>query len=132
MFSGKKTLLIVDDEQALTAIMSTALTSWGRTAIVQANSVDSALEAIDKQSIDLVIADIKMQGKTGYDLLTEIRKTKPKLPFIMISGQTNIYDDKRCSPEVFKSIYAFLGKPIKLAELKTIIAEALTDPQNNR
>ena len=127
MFPRAKKILIVDDELALTAIMSTALKSWGRTSVVQANNVDKALEILSRQPIDLVVTDIKMEGKTGYDLLNEIRKNKPQLPFIMISGQSNIYDDRRCSPEVFKSIFAFLEKPLKLADLRATVQKALNE-----
>ena len=130
MCSGVKKILVVDDEKELTAIMSQALSSWGRMSIVQADSVDKALEILRQQHIDLVLTDIKMKDKSGYDLLNEIRVTDKKLPFIMISGQTNIYDDNRCSPEVFKSIYAFLEKPLKLAHLKATISKALADSQN--
>ncbi len=125
MFLGAKKILVVDDEKELTEMLGSFLASWGRTSVVQANTVEFALEIMKEQKIDLVISDINMHNKTGYDLLDAIRKKDKKLPFIMISGQTNIYDDKKCSPGTFKSIFAFFEKPFKFGDLKAAVSEAL-------
>lgn len=125
MFGFPHKILVVDDEQELTGLLATALKSWGRITILQANSVEFALEAMAQEKIDLVISDINMNTKTGYDLLKAIREQGNDVPFILISGQVNIYDDKKCSPALFKSIYAFYEKPFRFDELKKTVKEAL-------
>ena len=51
-----------------------------------AGNVDSALDAVGRQVFDLIVCDYKMPGKTGLDLLVELRKRESTVPVLMISA----------------------------------------------
>lgn len=54
--------------------------------IVEAGSAREALDLIVKEDWDLVIVDINMPGRSGLELLEDIRRTKSRLPVLVVSG----------------------------------------------
>jgi CheY-like chemotaxis protein/nitrogen-specific signal transduction histidine kinase len=81
-----KSILLVDDQVEMLEYISGMLSPEYR--LFTATRVDDALEVLRKQKVDLVISDYMMNGKSGLDLLTQIRQdgTLQHLPFIMVTG----------------------------------------------
>ncbi|MDD5225832.1 MAG: response regulator [Candidatus Omnitrophica bacterium] len=85
--SGEK-ILIVDDERSITDLLKLHLEEEGYVTVT-AQSVDKALKALDQGPIDLVMLDIRMPGKDGFDFLRAV-STKhgiPKVPVIVMTGR---------------------------------------------
>lgn len=106
-------ILICEDE----TILLTALEFRMRKAgfdVVMAKDGKEALAATQKDSIDLVIADIDMPGLTGIELIQQLEKEKSNIPVIVIS-------DLDYEPEIRKALTLgakdFVIKPFKPAEL---------------
>lgn len=79
------TVLIVDDDQSVRDLLSMYFTKAEFTAITAANG-EEALEAVRSQSPDLVILDIMMPGKDGYEVCREIQASAPT-PVIFLTAR---------------------------------------------
>lgn len=67
-------VLLVDDEADAREMMSVALETYGAT-VVSAASADAALRELDRSRVDVLLADIAMPDKDGYELIREVRAT---------------------------------------------------------
>src|SRR5439155_3051942 len=80
-------VLIVDDDLALLQALPQALRlRLGGVTVETADSAAAALERIAERDYDAIVADIKMPGMDGLELLTEIRTRRPDTPTLMITG----------------------------------------------
>ncbi len=84
-----KTLLYVDDDEVLRERLSRAFVARGL-SVLAAPSVDEACEHLDSASPDLALVDLKMPGKSGLELLKEIRIRSPKTKSIVLTGYGSI------------------------------------------
>ncbi len=80
-------ILVVDDNDLNLALMRDLLASRGY-EVVTAMSADAAWQAIRTEHPDLVLLDVIMPGRSGYDLCREIKDnpTKRLIPVVMITG----------------------------------------------
>jgi DNA-binding NtrC family response regulator len=80
-------VLIVDDDIALLEALPEALRlRMGGVTVETADSAQAALERIAQQEYDAIVTDIKMPGMDGLALLEEIRKRRPDVPTLIITG----------------------------------------------
>ena len=68
-------ILIVDDDVNLCVVLSEELTEVGYSCF-SVNSADEALELLSQTPIDLILLDLKMPVKDGFDVLRELREQK--------------------------------------------------------
>ena len=89
--SGKKTILIVDDEESIRGFLHRRLSREGFQC-QEASSVNQALDKLRSSPVDLVILDIKMPGKPGTELLPQIKISYPDTAVVMATAiaDTNI------------------------------------------
>jgi DNA-binding response OmpR family regulator len=78
-------ILIADDDKTCRDSIQKVLQREGHT-VQSAENVDRALETIGTGHFDLVVCDYRMPGKTGIDLLIELRRQNSKVPVLMISA----------------------------------------------
>ncbi|CAN5364920.1 ATP-binding protein [soil metagenome] len=119
--TGKGTILLVEDEDAVRAFASRALASRGYT-VLEADSGEAALDIVKekKGSIDLILSDVVMPEMDGPTLLKELRKQGITTKVIFISGYAEDAFEKNLEGE---QDFAFLPKPFSLKQL----AEAVKD-----
>ena len=119
--TGTATILLVEDEDAVRAFSTRALTNKGY-KVLDAPGGESALEIIkaNGKSPDLIITDVIMPEMDGPTLITKVRAMYPKVPVIFVSGYT---EDK------FKGQFGentwFLPKPFTLQQLAAKVKEVL-------
>ena len=77
-----KKILIAEDEREIIGLLSLYLESEGF-SVISAEDGQEAYELFNRESPDLLIADIMMPKKNGYDLIREIRKTS-QIPIIFL------------------------------------------------
>ncbi len=123
--TGNATILLVEDEDAVRAFGSRALAARGY-KVHQAASGVEALEVVDEigDEIDLVVSDVVMPEMDGPTLLRELRKTRPDLKFIFVSGYAEEAFSKNL-PEEERGNFGFLAKPFSLKELAETVKEML-------
>ena len=82
-------VLIVDDEPAVRKLLATLLSQAGISSSAAANPQE-ALALLEKSSFQAVISDLRMGPDSGFDLLREVRKRFPNLPFVMATGVNDV------------------------------------------
>ena len=87
--SAKPQILVVDDEQDIRSSLQRILEYEGM-VFTEAASGSEALERVAAFDPDAVLLDIKMPRMDGLEVLAELRKRKPELPVVMISGHGTI------------------------------------------
>jgi two-component system, NtrC family, nitrogen regulation response regulator NtrX len=117
----KAHLLLVDDDPNTLASLSRAFRMAGHEVTV-CDNVARALETLRSEAFDLVFSDVVMPGKTGLDLLEEMKSLGIKTPIIMISGQANIEMAVRATK---LGALDFLEKPLSTDKLLLTIENAL-------
>jgi putative nucleotidyltransferase with HDIG domain len=88
-------ILIVDDEEMVRELLSSALQQENYICHMAAN-VDQAFEILAVQRIDLVISDIMMPGRSGVDLLRDLKKVDPDIAVLMITGLSDMNTAMEC------------------------------------
>ncbi|MFF2911423.1 response regulator transcription factor [Paenibacillus sp. NPDC057934] len=86
-------ILVVDDNDNIRNLIITRLQGEGYRTFPAADG-EEALEVIDHEHIDLMIADIMMPKMDGYVLTRELRSSKYMLPILMITARERIEDKK--------------------------------------
>jgi two-component system cell cycle sensor histidine kinase/response regulator CckA len=115
--TGQGTILLVEDEKDLRHLNARGLSSRGYTVLQAGNGVE-AIEVLEHHEgkIDLVVSDVVMPEMDGPSLLKELRKRKPELKIIFVSG----YAEEAFANNEPQGQHAFLAKPF---ELKTLVAK---------
>ena len=121
--TGSATILLVEDEEAVRAFAKRALESRGYT-VHEASTGHEALEVMEETGgeVDLVVSDVVMPEMDGPSLLRELRKARPDLKIIFVSGYAEDAFAKNL-PEGEQ--FSFLPKPFTLKALATAVKEAL-------
>ena len=111
----------MDDSKALLAMLRAFLEEEGY-RITTALSGEEALSLADKKRFHLVILDIQMPGKSGLDVLSEIKKIDLKSSVIIMTA----YGTTQTAIEAMRrGAYDYITKPFDHAELKKLIKNAL-------
>jgi len=80
-------ILVVDDDHAFREELTICLEDY---SIVEAGSGDEAIDILSRPNeIDLVILDVKLPGRPGTEVLTEIKRRQPHLGVIMLTGHSS-------------------------------------------
>ncbi len=121
--SGSATVLLVEDEDAVRMGGMRALTSRGYT-VHEASSGVEALEVYHELDgkIDIVVSDVVMPEMDGPTLLGELRKVRPDIKFIFVSGYAEDAFAKNLPAD---AKFGFLAKPFSLKQLATVVKEVL-------
>jgi two-component system, OmpR family, response regulator RegX3 len=85
MFPGKRTILLVEDEESITAPLAEALEREGFNAEV-AHTASDSLDLADRVSPDLVLLDLMLPDGSGLDVCRELR-TRSRVPIIMLTAR---------------------------------------------
>ncbi|NWG25967.1 MAG: response regulator [Pseudorhodoplanes sp.] len=112
--TGSGTILLVEDEEGLRGLNARGLSSRGYKVLEAANGAD-AIEVMQHEGggIDLVVSDVVMPEMDGPAMLKELRKTKPDLKIIFVSG----YAEEAFQKNIPEGQYDFLPKPFTLKQL---------------
>ena len=113
-------ILIVDDEKIQRESLGGFLKKKGFETFL-AESAEKALEIISGEMVDIVFTDFKMGGKSGFELLQEIKQLNPEITVILMTAFGRIED----AVQSMKSgAFDYLTKPIDLDEVELIINRA--------
>jgi len=117
----KAHLLIVDDDPNTLASLARAFRLAGHEATVSDNAT-RALELLRSDQFDLILSDVVMPGKSGLELLEDLKKTGIKTPIVLISGQANI---EMAVHATKLGALDFLEKPLTTDKLLVTVENAL-------
>jgi DNA-binding NtrC family response regulator len=115
-------LLIVDDEPDMLKLLKRSLQPDLQCSVDTAASAEAALHQLSQQPFDLVLADIKMPGMDGLELLGVIRRTYPSLTVVMMTA----YGQIDLAVEAMRAgAYDFITKPFEHETLVLRLEKAL-------
>jgi two-component system nitrogen regulation response regulator NtrX len=117
----KAHLLLVDDDPNTLASLSRAFRLAGHEATVCDNA-GRALDLLRTENFDLILSDVVMPGKSGLELLEDLKKNGVKTPIVLISGQANIEMAVRATK---LGALDFLEKPLSTDKLLITVENAL-------
>ncbi|MEE9442600.1 MAG: response regulator [candidate division Zixibacteria bacterium] len=116
-----KRILIVDDNPNMSSLLSEMLEIFDYDSIRAADGVE-AIEKVENEDFSLVITDMRMPKMSGLDLLQKIKRERPNLPVVVISGYA--IDDE--GSNLLTSLAdGFLNKPFKMSDIEQLLAQVL-------
>jgi CheY-like chemotaxis protein len=121
--TGSETVLLVEDEPPVRRILKKVLVGAGYLVLEAANA-DEALRASTERrgSVDVLVTDVVMPGKTGQQLAERLLEERPSLKVIYISGYT---PSSALALAGLEEGSAFLQKPIRPVQLLSKLREVL-------
>ena len=112
----KKRVLIVDDEK----VMRESLRDWLKDSydVTTAETGEETIEMIKNQDFDALIIDVRLTGKSGIDVLKEIKQIKPQINSIVMTA----YPSVDLAVEAMKAgAIEFIVKPFSPSQLESLI-----------
>jgi response regulator RpfG family c-di-GMP phosphodiesterase len=119
----KPVILYIDDEESNLRIFKNSFRRDFN--IYNAISAQAGIEILKQTSIDVIITDQRMPGKTGLELLKEIHDMFPDIPphRLMVSGYAAPKDINTAYEDY--GLFRFISKPWEADDLKRIIFEVI-------
>jgi DNA-binding response OmpR family regulator len=115
---SQQRILVVDDEPQIRDLLSVYLIRQGFDVVTAASSQET-LESLDKNAIDMVVLDIGLADEDGLKLLEDIKKNRPKVRVVMLTGMGFVEDLLQEAHQ--KGADGYVSKIVPLDELLTAI-----------
>ena len=116
---GNPVVLVADDDALIRLVLRRALELNGY-EVSEANDGNSAIPVAVQESIDIMILDARMPGPTLAQTFAELRRVRPELPVLILSGLAE------APPQAGEPKTAFLTKPVDTHMLLSTVAELLS------
>ena len=111
---------VVDDDESIRWVLERGLSENG----IEVKTFDSASKVIKKletENPSLILTDIKMPGKSGIDLLDEVRELRPEIPIIIMTA----HSDLQSAVESYEhGAWEYLPKPFDIEEAVSMVQRA--------
>lgn len=120
-------VLLVDDEPNATRVLSAILRA-DKYSVLEAMSVDAALNLMKRNPVDAIITDIKMPGKDGYQLFDYVSRHYPHIPVMFLTAYGKV--DSAVAALSNGAFYYFV-KPPDYQKLKQILSSAISQSTQN-
>lgn len=113
----KLKILVIEDQQDARAMLRNMLGELGITQIFEAGSGREGMRFLDSafDFVDLILCDWNMPEMNGITLLKQLRTVDPELPFLMITGRSDmdsVFEAKTAG------VTAYIKKPFSLTQLE--------------
>ena len=122
----KPTILVVDDDPAVRYMLCRLLDEENYKVITAASGPE-ALQTATHSDPQLVLLDLNLPGKNGWDTFEQMTKEIPLTPVIIITARPN-----QLFPALASGVGALMEKPLDLPRLLHTIEELLAEPENIR
>ena len=119
---GSEKVLVVEDRASVAAVTRRVLERAGYAVAIANNGAEGLREAEGDPGIDLVLTDVVMPELSGPEMVAELRKVRPDLPVVFMSG----YMDK--AVDAAPEDHEFLQKPFEPSDLLNTIRKVLDAP----
>lgn len=123
-------VLLIEDEPNIVEAIRFLLEREGWEVRTHENGAD-AVEAVQRESPDLVMLDVMLPGKNGFDILTELRAAEhtANLPILMLTARGQSRDREMAEKT---GVSRFMTKPFSNAEVLTAVRDLLYLHQQQR
>jgi two-component system response regulator GlrR len=117
-------ILIVEDEEKVAFFLKESLSGLeGGYNVVSTPSAEEAMAAIDSTDFDLVIADFRLPGRNGLELINDLRFSRPHTHTMLITA----YGSDELEAAAYRhNVARYFAKPFRLSEFVEAVQEILT------
>jgi CheY-like chemotaxis protein len=120
-------ILLVEDHLDTRRAFAAILKSWGHT-VSASGSAAGGLSFLDENEVDVVLSDIGLPDRNGYDFIAEARQRTPNMTAIAVSAYFTAADQKRGRDAGFDMYFA---KPVDLAGLQIALDRMSSPARHN-
>ncbi len=117
----KRTVLVVDDEQNMQAVMRMILVDAGYDVLL-ANNGEAGLGHLANPNLDVILSDLNMPGMGGDAFIGRCRKERPEVPVIVVTAHGTI---RSAVSSVHAGAADYLTKPFEPEELEIAVHNAI-------
>lgn len=128
MREPKAAVLVVDDEEKLCRYLLKEFERKGYAAFA-AHDREGARDILARERVDVVLLDLVLPGTGGLEILAELRRDRPALQVIMLTGNAAVETAVR---SMKLGAYDYLSKPYDMGELELLIDRAHADARMRR
>ena len=122
----KKNILVVDDDPQVRESLRKVLQAEGYEVMLAADG-QQGFDQSESKHIDLLLLDLNLPAKSGWDLFERFSSTNPLLPIVIITGRHNQYKLAAAA-----GVGALMEKPLDVSLLLQTIAALLVEPAEAR
>ncbi len=116
-------ILIVDDEARHCQTLQEYLTHTGGHRVRVAGSAERAVDLAAGGPVDLVLLDVRLPGMDGLTAIARLRQLAPAAPVVVMTAFGTL---DTAAAAIRQGVFEYLVKPFSLAELKAVLARALS------
>ena len=117
MSTKKENVFVIDDDKSIRWILDKALKKAGFEVTCFENA-DSVLKNIRKSEPSVIISDVRMPGKSGIEMLENVKREYPKIPIIIMTAFSDL--DTTVN-SLQKGAYDYITKPFDIVETISLI-----------
>ena len=118
----KRKILVVDDEPSVCGFLQAALSDAGYDV---ATAPDGRLKGVDLSTVDLVLVDIFMPERDGFEVIQSLRKTHPRVALVAMTGDPNYHGMEALDIVRRLGADAALSKPFAMKAVLEVCADLL-------
>ena len=119
-FESPSRVLLVDDEREFVQTLSERLELRDMGSVV-AYDGESALSLVNNDDPEVMIIDLKMPGIDGMEILRQVKRTRPEIEVIVLTGHGSEDDRRQC---MALGAFAYMQKPVDIDELSDTLKRA--------
>jgi two-component system phosphate regulon response regulator PhoB len=129
--AGSKTVLIIDDEHDAVDITKTMLSQMQGLDTISANDGETGIAKAREARPDLIVLDVQMPGKGGFQVFNELRadETLKNIPVIMLTGVARkagiSFSAEDMKEFLGREPEAYIEKPVDASEFQKAVSKAL-------
>jgi len=116
----KEKVLLVDDEEEFIETLAERMRTRGM-EVSTSNSGADALQLVDDEDFDVVVLDLKMPGIDGLDALKRIKRRRPDVQVVLLTGYATV---EKGVEAIKEGALEFLEKPVDISSLTEAIHKA--------
>ena len=118
----KGNIWVVDDDESIRWVLERGLSENG-IAVETFDSANKVIKKLETENPSLILTDIKMPGKSGIDLLDEVKELRPEIPIIIMTA----HSDLKSAVESYEhGAWEYLPKPFDIEEAVSMVQRATT------
>ena len=120
-------ILLVEDHPDTQRAFAASLRSWGHD-VATSDAAAAGLEFLEENEVDVILSDIGLPDRSGYDFIAEVRRRNSEVTAIAVSAYFTAADQERGHEAGFDMHFS---KPVDLLSLRLALARVGSAPARN-